>query len=89
MLREINFKVFRKLLRRSKLKSITIDIEPEWSMEKATRKVLSLEACSSSKAHQCTKSPLSGSAAHIGVRPDQILASQGVANKALGSPYDH
>jgi len=27
MLREINFKVFRKLLRRSKLKSITIDID--------------------------------------------------------------
>jgi len=29
MLREINFKVFRKLLRKKKLKAITIDVFPE------------------------------------------------------------
>jgi hypothetical protein len=66
MLREVNFKVFKKLLRKKKLKSITIDIDSVWSTWKVTRKALSKDTTlkslgtivTTSSLHSATKSRL-------------------------------
>ena len=66
MLREVNFKVFKKLLRKKKLKSITIDIDSVWSTWKVTRKALSNDTTlislgtivTTSSLHSATKSRL-------------------------------